>query len=114
MRYKKAISIADIRDGSSNTLMVGETLPRQCAFFSVYAVNFNVASTSIPLNTMQNDDPAQNGTEWWLRGGFKSRHPGGATFCLGDGSVRFLSDGIDYQLFNELGTRAGREVANVP
>ena len=31
MRYKKAISLDDIRDGSTNTLMVGETLPRQSA-----------------------------------------------------------------------------------
>ena len=54
------------------------------------------------------------GTSWWTTGGFKSRHPGGASFCLGDGSVRFLSETIDYRLYNEIGTIAGGEVAQVP
>ena len=37
--------------------------------------------------------------------GFKSRHPGGAQFLLGDGSVRFLSQNIDYNTYQRLGRR---------
>jgi hypothetical protein len=46
---------------------------------------------------------------------FGSRHPGGAQFCLGDGSIRFLTESIDARLFSALGTRAGSESdASVP
>jgi prepilin-type N-terminal cleavage/methylation domain-containing protein len=37
--------------------------------------------------------------------GFKSRHTGGAQFVLGDGSVRFLSQTIDYNTYQKLGKR---------
>jgi prepilin-type N-terminal cleavage/methylation domain-containing protein/prepilin-type processing-associated H-X9-DG protein len=40
---------------------------------------------------------------------FGSNHPGGANFCFGDGSGRWLIDDIDRDLFRALGTRAGSE-----
>jgi hypothetical protein len=52
--------------------------------------------------------------DWQHSCGYKSAHPGGANFVLGDNSVHFMSDTIDYQLYNALGTRAGKEVAQVP
>ena len=36
--------------------------------------------------------------------GFGSEHTGGAHFTLGDGSVRFISDNIDFTTYNRLGT----------
>ncbi|MCA9268922.1 MAG: DUF1559 domain-containing protein [Planctomycetales bacterium] len=116
-RYRKTTSVADVKDGLSNTLMIGETLPSQCTFISMFAVNFNVSPTTIPINTFESDGPGGQhspGTSWWTTSGFKSRHSGGVNFCLGDGSVHFLSDDIDYRLYNELGTIAGREVAMLP
>jgi prepilin-type N-terminal cleavage/methylation domain-containing protein/prepilin-type processing-associated H-X9-DG protein len=41
--------------------------------------------------------------------GFRSHHPGGATFLFGDGSVRFLKESIELTTFRALGTRNGRE-----
>jgi hypothetical protein len=32
---------------------------------------------------------------------------------VGDGSVRFISETIDYRLYNNLGTRAGGEVVAI-
>jgi hypothetical protein len=56
---------------------------------------------------LQSDGGTDN--NWWIDCGFKSRHPGGASFVMGDASVQFLSEEIDYQLYNNLGTRAGGE-----
>ena len=41
---------------------------------------------------------------------FASKHSGGANFSLADGSVQFLSDSIDFTLYQDLSTRNGEEV----
>ena len=112
-RYHNPISFDMVTDGLSNTLLLGETLPEQCTFFSAFAVNFNIATTEIPLNTMETDATAP-GTSWWRTSGFKSLHAGGANFAMADGSITFLSETIDYKLYNNLGTRAGGEMVQVP
>ncbi len=40
----------------------------------------------------------------------RSYHPGGVNVALADGSVRFISDGIQFSIWQALGTRAGGEV----
>ncbi len=39
-----------------------------------------------------------------------SNHPGGVNMAMGDGSVRFVKDTVNYQTWWALGTRAGGEV----
>jgi prepilin-type N-terminal cleavage/methylation domain-containing protein/prepilin-type processing-associated H-X9-DG protein len=39
-------------------------------------------------------------------GGFSSEHPGGANFVFGDGSVRFITESISSQVYQQLGHRA--------
>jgi prepilin-type N-terminal cleavage/methylation domain-containing protein/prepilin-type processing-associated H-X9-DG protein len=39
-----------------------------------------------------------------------SRHPGGVNLLLGDGSVKFIKDSINLQVWRALGTRNGGEV----
>ncbi len=43
---------------------------------------------------------------------FWSMHPGGANFLFGDGSVHFLTSGIDPYTYQSLATIAGGEVAD--
>jgi prepilin-type N-terminal cleavage/methylation domain-containing protein/prepilin-type processing-associated H-X9-DG protein len=112
-RYHNRIRFADVTDGLSNTFCNGETLPKQCSFICAFCVNFNIAPTTIPLNTFETNEAAPN-TLWYRVCGFKSKHPGGANFLMGDGSVHFVSESIDFRIYNELGTRDGAEVAQLP
>jgi prepilin-type N-terminal cleavage/methylation domain-containing protein/prepilin-type processing-associated H-X9-DG protein len=41
---------------------------------------------------------------------FGSLHPGGANFALGDGSVRFINEGIDINTYLAYGSRNGDEI----
>jgi prepilin-type N-terminal cleavage/methylation domain-containing protein/prepilin-type processing-associated H-X9-DG protein len=111
-RYKTCVSFNQVKDGLSNTILAGESLPRECVFFSAFATNFNLAPTNIPINLpFVPGDPLAT---YYLNCGFKSRHPGGAGFAMADGSVTFLSDTIDFKLYNNLGTRDGGEAVQVP
>jgi prepilin-type processing-associated H-X9-DG protein len=111
-RYPRSIRFADVTDGLSNTLMVGESIPSHCHWLSAFSPIFSFTSTNIPLNTMEEGDAA--GSNYWRTCGFKSVHPGGVNFLMGDGSVTFIAETIDFQLFNQLGTRAGNEPVQVP
>ncbi|MSU76698.1 MAG: DUF1559 domain-containing protein [Gemmataceae bacterium] len=97
-------------DGLSNTFMVGETLPKGCTFMGLYSQNFPLSGTSIPLNHME--DAVD--TNWYRTCGYKSEHLGGANFAMGDGSVHFVAQTIDYRVYNELGSRAGGETCSLP
>ena len=44
----------------------------------------------------------------------RSRHPGGVNVVLCDGSVHFISDSIDVNLWRAMGTIDGGEVVQVP
>lgn len=106
------VDVASVIDGLSNTWMIGETIPSHCIFNGAYATNFPVYPTTIPLNTME-DDEGLSGS-WYRTCGFKSWHPGGANFAVGDGSVHYVSESIDFRLYNNLGTREGGEAVSVP
>ncbi|HBO42870.1 MAG TPA: prepilin-type cleavage/methylation domain-containing protein [Planctomycetaceae bacterium] len=109
------VKFAEVTDGLSNTIMLGETIPGHSIWNGAYLQNLPIYMTHIPLNNMMTDNGSDTngpaGTAWWQHTmGFKSYHPGGANFAMGDGSVQFLNDTIDYQLYNALGTMAGGEV----
>jgi prepilin-type processing-associated H-X9-DG protein len=38
--------------------------------------------------------------------GFGSRHPGGCNFAMADGSIQFVSQSIDVNVYRQLATRA--------
>ena len=105
-RYPAGIPFASVTDGLSNTIMVGETLPGNNVFNGAYDANFPVATTCIPLNNSRSD----NGQlyQHMFTSGFTSLHPGGANFAMGDGSIHFFNEAIDYKLYNDLGTRRRR------
>ena len=116
-RWNNSITFAEVRDGLSNTVMIGETLPAHYVWNGAFVVNFPVSGMTVPINLMLEDGGEHGGhvaQPWAVTGGFKSLHPGGAQFCMGDGSVQFLADSIDHELYANLGTRAGGEVVTIP
>jgi prepilin-type N-terminal cleavage/methylation domain-containing protein/prepilin-type processing-associated H-X9-DG protein len=109
-RYNDERRFSEVTDGLSNTFIVGETLPRQCAYGGAFAPNFSLAGTTIPLNTFEECPGPPDCHN--LGCGFKSDHTAGANFAMADGSVHFIDETIEYTVFNYLGTRAGGEFRN--
>ena len=110
-RHRRTLRLAEVTDGLSNTIMNGETIPGHCVFMCAHCTNFNVAPTTIPINTMESNTA---GLYWYRTCGFKSMHPGIAQFVFGDGSVHPLSETIDFRVFNLYGDRRDNQVVPRP
>ncbi len=107
-RAERCQRVSGVIDGLSNTLMVGETLPDHCAWAANYNHNFPMSSTSIPLNLLKET----NTGAYYRSCGYKSRHAGGANFLMGDGTVRFIKESINYVIYNSIGSASGNEVVS--
>lgn len=113
VRHPRAYRFAEASDGLSNTVLAGETLPAHNVFNGLYNLNFPVASQSIPINLMESDGGNPEFLNWSRTSGFKSLHPSGANFVMGDASVHFLSESIDQFVYAALGSKAGDDVATL-
>jgi prepilin-type N-terminal cleavage/methylation domain-containing protein len=118
-------SMASITDGTSNTLMIGETaynLPDylfrsgNCVGESRYSFTYWVnpfpgstaCTTAYGFNPRDIRDDGIFDPNWTRT--FRSDHVGGVQFVLVDGSVHFLSENIDARVLDALATRDGGEV----
>jgi len=113
-RYGWSAAFEEIRDGLSNTIMVGEVIPEWCNWQDWGHQNF--ATTAYPVNYRNQDFVkgtlgAGNANECI---GFRSFHPGGAQFLLGDGSCHFLTESIDMKVYCGLASRSGGEAVKLP
>jgi len=114
--------IADITDGSSNTIAVGEVSCSTSATPSVpgkmpvwAGANGggynNAADAGRTLRAVADTYPISNGSiiapVSTSDFSFGSQHTGGAQVLLGDGSVRFISQNISGATYYELGSRNG-------
>ena len=128
----KGITIAQIKDGVSNTIIVGEAVPDAADHADRENPDLNMGrkdhwyigsddiddyagqdwseclgSTGVPINLpkVPEGDPTFGAYEI----GYSSRHSGGCNFVFADGSSHFLSQSIDAATYSALGTRAGHE-----
>jgi prepilin-type N-terminal cleavage/methylation domain-containing protein/prepilin-type processing-associated H-X9-DG protein len=125
-----AVRFEDITDGSSQTIFVGEKLnnapdegwasgTRASLRNSGSGVN-QTATAPLPGPGSGDDDDgdsqvagarAASATDTLSYvGGYSARHPGGANFAFGDGSVRFLKNSINRRVFRLLANRADGEI----
>src|SRR5262245_681033 len=117
--YRNTRRMADIIDGTSNTLVVGEVfdghLGNNQNIWSVGSRHTHcLRTTENPINTAPGTGVTYNDGGTLRNGAFMSRHTNGANFLLGDGSVRFLSQNIDITQYRNASTIRGGEVTNLP
>ena len=125
----KPKGVRDVTDGTSNTLMLGEQSYWRAGWIGSIirsGVNYCVLHSKnirYPINSdpmavgyyvKDTDAPAGAAktveyNDFW----FGSDHPGGTNFALADGSVRYIGEEIEFDLYCELSTIAGGEVSKL-
>ncbi len=112
----------DLEDGSSQTLFVGEkftsvdelgwasgsmaTLRNAGWLINGKLITPSMVAGSLGGNNGSTGPPVGQGPAAEQVGGFLSRHPGGANFGFGDGSVRFLKNTISPSVYARLANRS--------
>ena len=108
--FQRPVTIAKVTDGTSKTLMIGEDVPEYNYHSAAFYSNGSWCSCNTPLNFGIGQDPEDIAVDRWFDAqGFRSKHPGGVQFNLADGSVRFISEGVDNVLYRISCTRDGGE-----
>jgi len=108
------IPLAGFKDGQSTTLMIGEDIPSMNQHCSWPWFNHATGTCAIPLNHKQSNGQPWGIGDWGNVYSFRSNHPNGANFAMGDASVQFINNEIATQLYRDLASVAGGEPASLP
>ncbi len=118
-RWTFGAKMAQIGDGTSNVIMMGEVLPscgdhHRGGWWNPNAlwtattggINFNTCGKGGVADNAQNCNDYRN---WQTSQAFKSDHATGAQFVFCDDSVVFLGESIDYVTYQQMGDRNCQE-----
>jgi prepilin-type N-terminal cleavage/methylation domain-containing protein len=115
-----ATAVQRVKDGTSNTIMIGESLQQWHAYTTIFgpywgagthtAVHgvgyYNTFTPNYPYGPCGPNANVMCTYAW----GFSSNHTGITNFVWGDGSVRSIRDGIDAYIWQAVCTPEGGEV----
>ena len=109
--YRGALNLADIPDGTSNTVLLTEDM-HWTDYNNREAISDDAAwgNPLACITTLQNQINYRDIQGDRRCHGWSSMHTGGAQCALADGSVRFVSENLDQNVQRGIATRAGGEV----
>jgi prepilin-type N-terminal cleavage/methylation domain-containing protein len=106
--HNSGITAGHVRDGMSNVLLVGESRYVVVSWLTsgkvqkdAFGMPTTLAGAHHQINFYELPTPDHRSS-----GTFGSHHPAGCQFVLADGSVHFLYDEIDNEVFRALGQRS--------
>lgn len=111
----------DLRSSNSHGAWVGSTgsgIPGDGTWFCRDFESWNITTIRYPVNFLdataaQAGGATGVGPEDGANRPLQSIHPGGANIALTDGSVRFISESVDYTLLTNLANRSdGNEISD--
>lgn len=128
------LPLAEIFDGTSSTVMLGESLPdqdlvgidqgnnpqkvdhwyigsREIAFYSdtnSTEASECIGSTACPINSIKDPETTIDQKEL----AFGSSHPGGVNLSFVDGHIQFVPDSTESKVLSSIGTRNNREIVS--
>jgi prepilin-type N-terminal cleavage/methylation domain-containing protein len=119
-RFAYNVKLRRVTKGISHTIFMGEVrtgCSEHAAQGWAWSHSGNgLISTLVPINFDSCSENTAAGCGYWGTWssslGFKSSHPGGALFVMGDASVQFLPESIDMWAYNVLGSKATDEIAD--
>lgn len=115
-----AASLADVRDGASSTIALGEVVPERSGFLWtrgwVRSEGLWFATTA-PLNfptRIGGSGCFDSMNSFNTSMGFKSSHPGGVMFVFMDGAVRYVDEMTDHTVYQAMGDRSDGQSIPLP
>lgn len=111
--FRRPVKISSISDGTSKTFLVGEDVPSYNYHSAAFYADGDWCSCNTPINNLMGFPPETVGPDfWWEQRGFRSLHPGGVNFSMADGSVKFVAESVDNELYRTSCTRNGGETVS--